>query len=357
MSGDSIFRVGLTADFETAGKGLLDAAIGEIFGPIEAIECRTMPDTGGIARAEVLDRYDAVLALGYQFPAACFAGLQRLAVIARWGVGYDTIDAPACTRAGVMLAITPDSVRRPVAEGILALIFALAKNIPALDRHCRSGQWRDDPPHSINLEGRVLGSVGMGNIAGEMFRMARALGFGRLLAYAPFNTQAEAEALGVELCGLDTMMSASDFVTINCPLSEATRGMIGARELALMKPGAYLVNTARGAIVDEAALVAVLQERRIAGAGLDVFATEPLGSGHPLTKLDNVILSPHLIARTEECVRDTSLSACRNVLAIFRGHAPLYLANPEVLEHPRVRARLSNATPGAAAAQSGKAQR
>ena len=136
-------------------------------------------------------------------------------------------------------------------------------------------------------------------------------------------------------------MGESDFVAINCPLTTQSRGMIGARELGLMKPTAFLINTARGAVVDEAALVEALRQGKIAGAGLDVFATEPIPDNHPLLELDNVVLSPHLIARTDGCVRDTSLSACRSVLAVARGVAPPYLANPEVLAHPRARARLA----------------
>jgi len=341
MPSSELFRVGFTPDFGVQGKGLLDSAVAEVLAPENGVAWELMPDTAGVAVPEVLDRYDAVIALDQRFPAASFRGVERLAVIARWGVGYDSIDVPACTEAGVILAVTRDSVRRPVAEGILTLIFALAKNLPALERNCRAGRWRQDPPRSINVEGRVLGSIGLGNIAGEMFRMARALGFGRLLAYSPYSSPEEAAALGVELADLATVLGESDFVTINCPLTGETRGMIGARELALMKPTAYLVNTARGAVVDESALVEVLRQRRIAGAGLDVFAGEPLPAGHPLCALDNVILTPHLIVRTQECVRDTSLSACRSVRAVFRGAAPAYVANPEVLERPRVRARLA----------------
>ena len=337
------FRVGVTADFETNAKGLLEPALAAVLDPIAGVEYETMPDTGGVGAPEVLDRYDAVISLDYRFPAASFVGLERLVVLSRWGVGYDMVDVDACTNAGVILAITPDSVRRPVAEGILALIFALAKNLRTLDRQIRAGRWRRELPVLVDLEGRTLGSIGLGNIAGEMFRLARAVGFGRLLAYSR-PTHSKAEALGVELTDLDTVMRESDFVAINCPLTTETRGMIGARELGLMKPTAYLINTARGAVVDEPALVEALRQGRIAGAGLDVFATEPIPDNHPLLELDNVLLSPHLLARTGGCIRDTSLSACRNVLAVARGVAPLHVANPEVLAHPRVRERLAAGT-------------
>lgn len=335
------FRIGITPDFETAAPGVLSPALAEVLGPIEGIEWEIMPETGGIGDAEVIDRHDAVISYNYAFPAASFRGIRRLSVLALWGVGCDRVDVAACTEADVILAVTRDSVGRPVAEGILALIFSLAKNLRALDRNCRAGRWRQHPPGLITLEGRVLGSIGLGNIAREMFRMASGVGFGRLLAYSPSTAAQEAETLEVQLTDLDSVLRESDFVAINCPLTPASRGMIGARELGLMKSTAYLINTARGAIVDEAALLDALRRRSIAGAGLDVFAVEPIPAGHPLLELENVIVTPHLITRTEECVRNTSLSACRNVLAVAQGAPPPYVANPEVLAGHRVQTRLN----------------
>jgi phosphoglycerate dehydrogenase-like enzyme len=339
ITNSTSFLVGITPDFETHARGVLEPAVTSILEPA-GIGWEIMPDTGGCARAEVLDRYDAVIALDYCFPAESFAGLRRLAVLARWGVGYDRVDVAACTEAGVILAITRDSVRRPVAEGILALIFSLAKNLRTFDANCRAGTWRRNPPASIDLAGCTLGSVGMGSIAGEMFRLARAVGFGRLLAFSRSRT-ATAEEWDVEFVDLDRLLRESDFVAINCPLTPQTRGLIGARELALMKTTGYLINTARGAVVDEIALVDALRRKTIAGAGLDVFETEPLPAGHALVELDNVVLTPHMVAWTPACVRDTSLSACRSVLAVAHGKAPAYVANPAVLDHPAVRARLA----------------
>ena len=273
------FQVGITPDFRTHAAGLLEPALAEVFDPASHLNYDWMPDTAGVGAAEVLDRYDAVISLDYRFPAESFRGIRRLAALARWGVGYDMVDVAACTQADVILTITPDSVRRPMAEANIALIWSLAKNLSLLERECRAGRWKDSlPRNGTCIEGRTLGSVGLGNIASEMFRIARGMGFGRLLAYSPRTAPDAAAALGVELIDLDTMLRESDFVTINCPLNAQTRGMIGARELALMKPSAYLINCARGAIVDEGALVDALTHRRIAGAGLDVFAIEPVRS-------------------------------------------------------------------------------
>ena len=341
VRGKKRFRVGITADFEKPGDRLLGPAPEEILGAVPGIEWEIMPDTAGVAVPEILDRYEAVIALDFHIPAESFRGVQRLMLIARWGVGYDRVNVAACTEADVILAITPDSVRRPVAEGQLALIFALAKNLRKLDRNCRAGLWREQAPRGISIEGKTLGSVGLGNIGRELFRLARGVGFRRLLAYSPRTSRGEELSRDAVFTDLDTLMRESDFIVINCPLNEETRGMIGARQLTLMKPTAYLINTARGAIVDEAALVEALRSRRIAGAGLDVFEKEPALAGHPLFELENVVLSPHSIARTEECIRATSISACRNVLAVARGSAPAYVVNREVLSRPGIQKKLA----------------
>ena len=167
--------------------------------------------------------------------------------------------------------------------------------------------------------------------------MARAIGFGRLLAYDPFVSSAPED---VELLSLEAVLRESDFVTINCPLSDQTQNLIGARELEWMKSTAYLINTARGPIVNHDALVEALQGRRIAGAGIDVFEIEPVPRDDPLLKLDNVIVSPHSIAWTQEVFRDNSLHACRNVLEVAQGRAPRHVVNREVLERPGCREKL-----------------
>ncbi|HYM11139.1 MAG TPA: NAD(P)-dependent oxidoreductase [Bryobacterales bacterium] len=330
------FRVGVTPDFQAQAKGSIEAALAEA---LPNFDWEYMPDTGRDAAPEVLDRYDGVIALGLHFPAASVAGVKRLAVITRWGVGYDRLDVPALTDNDVILAITPDGVRRPVAEGIITFIFALAKNLRTLDTLCRAGRWRDSaPPTAQNVEGKTLGSVGAGNIAGEMFRIARGIGFGRLLACDPF---VQAAPPGVELVPLETVMRESDFVAINCFLNDHTRNLIGAREIGWMKPTAYLINTARGPIVNREALTDALRSRRIAGAGLDVFETEPVPPGDPLLAMDNVIVAPHAIAWTRESARDNGLYACRNVLAVSRGEAPKHVVNREVLARPGCSARLA----------------
>jgi phosphoglycerate dehydrogenase-like enzyme len=265
-----------------------------------------------------------------------------LAVIARWGVGYDTIDTAALTANDIALAITPNAVRRPVAEAILTYVFALAKNLFEQDRVTRAGFWRNGLGRlGTCMEGRTLGSVGCGNIAREMFRLAISLGFGRFIACDPYVKADDLRELGVEIVTMDEVFRESDFVAVNTFLSSATRGLIGAEHFRLMKRTAYFINTARGPIVREAELVTALKERWFLGAGLDVFEQEPPPNDHPLFGLDNVILSPHGLAWTEEIARDNTREACDNILAVFRGEAPHGVVNREVLDRPGFQKKLA----------------
>jgi phosphoglycerate dehydrogenase-like enzyme len=251
------------------------------------------------------------------------------------------IDVPALTEAGVALAITPEAVKRPVAEAILTLIFALSKDLREQDRLVRAGEWRGSLRRlGVTLQGKVLGSIGCGNIAREMFRLAQSLGFGRFIAHDPYVEQRTAQALGIELVSLEEVLRTSDYVTVNTLLNESTRGLIGEPELRLMKPSAFLINTARGPIVDQRALTRALAEKWIAGAGIDVFEKEPVDRDDPLLELDNVILSPHGLAWTEEIARDNGLEACDNILSVAGGQIPAGIVNREVLDHPAFRAKL-----------------
>jgi phosphoglycerate dehydrogenase-like enzyme len=263
-------------------------------------------------------------------------------VIARWGVGYDKIDVPACTARDVVLAITVDAVRRPVAEAVITLLLALAKCLPAKDRVVREGRWdlRGVAP-AVGLRGKVLGSIGLGNIGSEVFRLAEPFGFGRKLAADPYAQPDHAASLGVELVDLDTLFRESDFLTINAFLSDATYHLINADRLAQMKPTAYLINTSRGPLVNETDLIAALEAGQIAGAGLDVFEEEPLPTDSPLIGMENVILAPHSLAWTDDLYRDNGLGACENILAVLRGEPPKYPVNREVLDRPGFQARLA----------------
>jgi phosphoglycerate dehydrogenase-like enzyme len=337
------FRVGVTPDFYIDAKGKFESVLDQKLTGIPGLEFGPMPDQPSkVATPDALNQFDALFSLSLKITADSLIGVDRLALVARWGVGYDMIDVDALTAADVALAITPAAVRRPVAEAIFTFIFALSTNLLIQDKLVRQGRWRGDLPKlGRNINGRTLGSLGCGNIAQEMFRMAGSLGFGRLIASDPFVTREQAAAIGVELVSIDELFEQSDFVAVNTLLNKQTKGIVGENELRKMKPTAYLINTARGPIVNETALIRALQENWIAGAGLDVFEQEPLQPGSPLREMDNVILSPHGLAWTEEIVRDNGMEACNNILTIARGEAPASIVNKEVIERPGFQRKLA----------------
>lgn len=330
------FRIGISHDFAIDAKGRYEAELESVFAPYPNIHCELMPVApNDRPTAEQLDSYDGILALATRLDAQNLTGLQRLTIIARWGVGYDRINTNDLTAAGVVLAITPNAVRRPVAEAAIALVFACSLNVVKQHQVVAAGQWRGALGRlGRNIAGRTLGSIGLGNIASEMFRMAGSLGFGRLIAHDPYALSAHAASLNVELKSLEDVFRESDFVCVHCSLSDATKGLVDQRLLRLMKPTAFLINTARGPIVNEADLVQALNQGWIAGVGLDVFEQEPLPLDAPIRQCPNVTLAPHGLAWTEELARDNSLEACRNLLAVAQGRAPGGVVNRAVLESP-----------------------
>ena len=340
---NNLFRVGISPDFTTEAAGLLDPVVEEILGPLPYVEYDFFHHEQKIVAPDEIADFDAVITLRPRFTAASFTGNDRLAIIARWGVGYDVIDVPACTEANVLLAITTDAVRKPVAEAILTFFLALAKKLPAKDRLVRAGRWNNKAETSgLGLSGKAVGSVGLGNIGAEMFRLLQPFNLGRALAFDPYVSQEKADQLGVDIVDLATVFKESDFIAINCPLNDETRGMIDAHLFALMKPTAYFVNTARGVIVNQDELVTALKTGQMAGAGLDVFENEPLSPDHPLAQMDNVILSPHGMAWTDDLYRGNGVGACENILTVLRGEIPKYTVNRTVVERPGFQAKLQS---------------
>jgi len=325
--------LGLTRDFlGEDGTPIFDPAALDILRREPRIEFEFMPHYTPAITPEQAARYDIIILLRPDVTAQSVSGNdRRLFHIARFGVGYDNIDVSACTEAGVLVTITPAGVRRPVATMSLTFVLALAQKLLIKDRLTREGRWADRIQHmGMGLTGRVLSSIGLGNTGSELFRLARPLDM-RFMAFDPHVRAEDARALGVELVDLDTMLRAADFVCINCPLTPETKGLVGARELALMKPTAYVVNTARGPIIDERALYVALVERRIAGAALDVFETEPATADNPLFKLDTVIVTPHALCWTDELFRGCAEAAFHAAVAVARGERPDGLINPDVL--------------------------
>ena len=332
------FRIGLTRDFLTPGGGL---AIGDnalrLLEKETRVSYKFFPKLSSEISPDQIAGYDAIIPLAPQITRNTLSkGNLELSVVARCGVGYDNVDVKALTQQNCILTIAPDAVRRPVATGIITLILALTHELLAKDRLVRDGRWQDK--HQIRargLSGRILGSIGIGNIGKELFRLIRPFEMVHI-ATDPLVNPGEIADLRVDLVDLETLMRQSDFVCINCPLTTKTRGMIGERELGWMKQTAYFINTSRGPIVDQDALYRIVKERRIRGAALDVFSAEPLPDNNPLTKLDNVILTPHSICWTDECFQAMGDSAARSVLAIFSGQVPESVVNPEVLKKPEM---------------------
>ena len=325
-------RVGITADvLKSDGVPIFGAGpLGLLDSPLIEWEYMQQPSID-VTPAQAA-RYDVICAMVTRVTPASLAGKDlRLKLIARFGVGYDSIDVPACTQAGVLLTIAPDGVRRPVATSALTFVLMLAQKVLIKDRLTRAGRWGEKMDHiGTGLTGRTLGSVGIGNIGAELFRLAKPLDM-VFMAHDPAADPAVAAAIGVKLVDMDTLFRESDFLTVNCPLNAHTRGLVSARLIALMKPSAYLINTARGPIVDEAALYAALAGGKIAGAGLDVFEEEPVQADNAILKLDNVIVTPHGICFTDECLRGLAESAFRATLELASGRKPPFIVNPEAL--------------------------
>jgi D-3-phosphoglycerate dehydrogenase len=247
-----------------------------------------------------------------KFTESVFAACPRLRLISVWGTGTDHVDLAAAARHGVTVANTPGVSAISVAEHALALLLAVARRIPQLDAAARRGEWPRG--QSVELHGKTCGVIGLGAIGCQFARIALGIGM-RVIAWT-MHPRLEP---GVELVELDDLYRASDVVSIHLRLSPATESFIGPRQFALMKPTAILINTARGAIIDEAALIDALSAGRIAGAGLDVFSAEPLPPAHPLAKLPNVVITPHCAGVTPEALEAGLRMAVDNIWEFLAG--------------------------------------
>lgn len=344
------FKVGLTRDFHEpdapvngshALPGFGDIGLG-MLDEVKGVEWEFLTDDAEeLSGAQILG-YDALLVLAPRITERTLQETNRLQIIARFGVGYDNIDVEACTRNGVLLTITPDGVRRPVAAGAITLLLALTSKLIAKDRLTHHGRWRERADYmGEGVTGKTLGVVGLGNIGREVLRLAAPLGM-RHLAYDPHVDPSSTSGLNVRMVNLDSLLSKADYVIICCALLPETRGLINSSSIELLKHSAYLINVARGPIVDQQALTLALQERRLRGAALDVFEHEPIDPEDPLLKLENVIATPHAIAWTDECFSGIGRQAFQSILDVASGKAPKNIVNPKVLNNSVLRSRLSD---------------
>lgn len=292
-------------------------------------------------KPEHIARVDGLVVLRPWVQAKAFAqGAETLTVIGRSGAGYDKIDVKACTANDVAVFNCPDALTHATASSALMFMLALAKRLPDQERVTRQGRWDlQADVMGMELQGRTLGIIGLGASGRELVRLVQPFDM-PVIAYSPNANPAQATALGVRLTSLDEIMRESDFVSVHSNLTPDKKHMIGAAQFALMKPTAYFINIARGALVDEAALVQVLQEQRIAGAGLDVFEVEPLPVDSPLVHLDNVILTPHFAPATADIWLATGRGTSSGMLRAGRGEVPENVVNPEVLDGAGFQAKL-----------------
>ncbi|WP_315720956.1 MULTISPECIES: hydroxyacid dehydrogenase [unclassified Bradyrhizobium] len=288
----------------------------------------------GAARDELAPRFHVDADLLRRAP--------HLLIVSSNGAGYDPVDVEACTQAGVLVVNQSGGNAHSVAEHTLGMMLTLSKRIIQSDRRLR--RERDVNRNDLignEVQGRAVGIVGLGNVGRRVAELCRGILGMTVLAYDPYLSAEEIAARGAEKVELHDLMRRSDFVSVNCPLTRDSRGMIGAAEFALMQPNAYFVTTARGFIHDEEALLAALTERRIAGAGLDVWAKEPPPPEHPLLLLDNVLASPHTAGVTREARQNMGRIAAEQLLAALDGSRPPRLINPEAW--PRYSARFREA--------------
>lgn len=338
------FRVGVTRDVLGAdGRPFFDDLGLELLDEHPRVDWEILPERVDVITPQHTADYDGLLLLAPRVARSSFGTSTRTSVIARFGVGYDTVDVDACTESGVAVTITPDAVRRPVASAMVAMVLGLAHRVRERDLQVREGRWAEKfTVVGTGLTGRTVGLIGLGRIGAE-FRRLLAPFETEFVAYDPFADRERAAASGIELVELETLLRTSDFVCIAAPLTDSTRKLVDADALALMKPTAYLVNAARGPIVDEEALVASLRGRHIAGAALDVFDPEPPAPESPLLSLDNVVLTPHSIAHSDELYRACGRSAVASLLAVAEGRAPEHTVNRAVLTSALFRSRTASA--------------
>lgn len=267
------------------------------------------------------------------FDEPLLEALPDLRLVSILGTGTDNFELPACSRHGVVVTNTPGASTTSVAELSFALLFAAARHVALADRKVRDGIWYHQ--HGIELRGKTLGVIGLGLIGQDVVRIGKALGM-RVIGWSFHDDAAREAALGIETVALDDLLGQADVVSIHLRNSPEARGLIGKREIGLLKASALLINTARAAIVDQDALLEALQEKRIGGAGLDVFLQEPLPADNPWVKLDNVVLTPHVGWVTNEASERLARAPVDNVFSYLDGN-PTNVVNPAALEHPKQR--------------------
>lgn len=331
MTNSSKYEVVITdSDFE---DGSVEQSI---LNKIAVVKKYQTFDTEEIKR--VTKNADGILTELAPLPREVISELNKTKVIVTYGIGYDNVDVKAATEKGILVCNTPDFMTYEVSEHTLALILSLVRRIPLSDRLMRGGEWNRQGsmiwtkvmPLSY-MDGKKAGVVGLGRIGKQVASFLQAF-HTKVIAYDPYVSKESASQLGVELVDLHTLMSESDIISVNTLLTSETFHLIGAREISLMKETAIIVNTSRGKVIDQKALVDALISKKIRAAGLDVFEKEPVDYHDPLLSLGNVILTPHMAGTSEKSINAWRILAAEEVLRVLGGQAPKHPINQEILK-------------------------
>ncbi len=333
--------VGITRDrFDKKGKFIFSDEGMKLLKAIPGVEVKMFPKYTSEIIPEQIRGVDMVICGLSKWTARSVAKNDRLLCIHRCGVGYDVVDVSAITAANVMLTITPNAVRRSISMVIMTFLLALSTRLMLKQKLAREGHWAEREQYDgYGLVGRTLGSIGVGNIGHDMFRLAKPFEM-KHIAFDPYIEESALADVDVKLVDMNTLLAESDFVNISCPLSKSTRGLVGEKELRKMKETAFLINTARGPIVDESALIRALKEGWIRGAAIDVFEQEPTPADNPLLKMDNVIVTPHALGHLDQTRSTMIRELVEQISSVIRGEIPVLSPNKEVWDRPGFQAKL-----------------
>tara|TARA_B100000315_G_scaffold43790_1_gene38729 strand:- start:338 stop:1345 length:1008 start_codon:yes stop_codon:yes gene_type:complete len=292
------------------------------------------PDTLASLAADV----DAIMVCFAQVTDEVVRAARKCIVISRYGVGVDNIAVDTATQEGIVVTYVPDYCVDEVSDHVMALLLTWNRQIGFHDRAAKQGRWTgvSSPVPLVRLRGTTLGVLGLGRIGRAVAEKARAFGM-ELLVYDPYLLPAAPVPDGVRLVDLPALLAQSDYITVHTPLNDETRGLVGAPELAQMKPTAFIINCARGPILDEEALYVALRDRKIAGAGLDVMEQAAPPASHPLFKLDNVLVTPHVAFLSRQSVHELEVRTAQATVDVLQGRMPGFLVNPAVLPNARIR--------------------
>lgn len=327
----SKFKVVIT-DYEFATLAPEEEILSKVGAELVRAQCRTEDEV-----IEAAKDADALLNQYAPVSRKVIENLPNLKVVSRYGVGVNTIDIDAATEHGVIVGNVTDYCMDEVSDHAFALLISCARKVTQLNNAVKAGNWDYKVGVPIfRLPGRVLGLIGFGRIPQTLARKAQAFGL-KVIAFDPYLPPEVAKEKGVELMELNEVCAQADFISVHSPLTDATRGMISDEQFNLMKKETFIINTARGPVIDEKAMIRALQEGKIAGAGLDVLENEPIEPDNPLLKMDNVIINPHAAWYSEESQLELKQKVAQNVADVLSGYYPTYLFNRDVKEKVKLK--------------------